>query len=232
MTLKIKASTLHSFLVKTTANGLVTDCKLVFGENALEMKHKDPPGVIYIGGFLDKSAFVEYEPMTLEMKSTETVLKILAMFKDNVINIVRNDNMAKIQDETSSFDLALAEKVACHKEGPIPALDYDNTLLCKKSMADQIVKSSSVVKSDSIVVANENKVLSFSIGKESDKAQVTCATPVDEKKTTTFDLGYFQKLTSNMDIIFDLSIGDNVPSKFHEKTDKYECTYFITPVRE
>jgi len=230
--IKIKANKLKDFLIKTTADGLVSDAKLIFSVTGLKMQHKDEPGVICIVGLLDKSNFNEYEELILDVKSTKTLINALKTFKDNMINIVKKDNMAKILDENGGFDLALAEKIICYKESQ-GELAYKNKILVKKSMVDTIVERSSIVASDEVIILNKDKELSFSIGKESDLANSKAISNVEEELKTSFDLAYFKSITAKLDPIFDFSIGVNgMPSRFEEKTDKYSITYYITPISE
>lgn len=230
MTLKVKAEIIRNFLVKTTADGLVKDCKLVFGAKGLEMMHKDENGVVLIQGLLDKSVFGEYEEMTLEVKDTNTLLKALRTFKDNLLNIVRENNMAKIFDENGGFDLALAEQVDCHFDKELPALEFNNTILTKKSMVTGIAERQGIVASETVLVQNANKELVFQVGEQVDHAQVRMPTNCDVEVSAVFDADYFNKLAKNFDAVFDLSIGfEGTPSRFVEKTDKYAITYYLTP---
>lgn len=233
MVLKIEANKLREFIVKTTADGLVKDCYLDFKEDGLHMSHKDEQGVVLIVGVLDKSNFKGYDPVNLVIKDSNVFIKSLKTFGDNLLNIVKKDNMVRIFDENGGFDLALAESVDCHFDKPVPGLEYNNTILVKKSMVTGIVERSSIVKSESILVQNVGKELIFQIGEETDHADVRMPTSVEQDVTTSFDLEYFKNLTKNFDTVFDLSIGfDGVPSKFVEKNDKYSIIYFLTPVGE
>ncbi len=228
--LKIKANLLKDFIVKTTANGFIPDCKLRFTSNGLEMGHKDSAGVILIVGVFATTNFAEYEVCDIDVKSTETLIKSLKTFKDNVIQIVKQNNVVKIMDENGSFTLTTAEKVDCYREGGVPGLTYDHNILVKKSIIDSIVEKSSIIKTEDVIVNNVNNKLTFTIGKESDTASMDLMTTVKDSKSATFNLEYFKKLTDHLDTIFDLSIGDGgTPSKFLEKTDKYTVVYFLTP---
>jgi len=230
MALKIKADTLHDFIVKATAKGLVADCKLVFDELGLRMQHKDSPGMVYIDAFLDKTAFVDYEAMTLEVKSTDVLLKALVQFGDNVIQLARTETMARVFSDTMGFDLALAENVVCHKVVDTSKLVYDHNIIVRSSMAKQLVEMAKVVKSDEVFVQNAGKELIYHLGKASDKASVKSPTLIDANYVTTFDLTYFTKLTANMAPMVEFSIGCERPSKWTEKTDKLVITYLLTPV--
>lgn len=233
MVLKIEANKLKEFIVKTTADGLVKNCLLAFKEDGLHMAHKDEQGVVLIIGILDKSNFKGYEVIDLTVKDTNVLIKSLKTFSDSLLNIVKNENMVRIFDDNGGFDLALAESVDCHYDKPVPGLEYNNSILVKKSMVTGIVERSTIVKSESILVQNVEKELIFQIGEETDHADVRMPTVVDQNVTATFDLEYFKNLSKNFDTVFDLSIGfDGVPSKFVEKNDKYSILYFLTPVGE
>jgi hypothetical protein len=194
------------------------------------MNHKDEAGVICVCGLLNRASFNDYEEMTLDIKDTAKLVQALKTFKDNTINIVKEGNMVKILDENGSFDIALAEKILCFREGGIPGLQYDNKILMKKSTVEDIIEKGKIVDSDEVSIVNENKVLTLKIGKESDKAESKMMSTCDKKKESVFDISYFKTLVGNFDTIFDISIGDEgMPSKFEEKTDKYNVVYFITP---
>ena len=139
MVTKIKANVLKDFIKKSTVNGTIEDCKLEFKENGLNMCHKDQPGVILVAGVLDKKAFNTYEEMELPIKNSKVLIAVLGTFSDNIINIVKVDNMVKFQDENGGIDLSLAEEVMCFKEG-VPELEYDNKVLIKKSMIKIITR--------------------------------------------------------------------------------------------
>jgi hypothetical protein len=99
-------------------------------------------------------------------------------------------------------------------------------------MVDSIIKSAKLVKSESVVAKNTDKVFSLNIGQETDKAQVTCPTTIDEELKTTFDLKYFERISKALGLIFDMSIGGDMPSKFMEKSDKHNLLIYMTPVSE
>ena len=232
MIMKIKANILKDFVTKCTANGLIEDCKLEFKEQGLNMIHTDLQGVIFIVGVLDKSAFDEYEQMTLEIKSTMPFIKALATFGDNIINIIKKDLMAKIMDENGGFDLALAEQITCARDN-MPVLEYNNVLIIKKSLFDIIYKRNEIVQTDEIEINVGNKEINFMIGKESDKAQSKTITSFEGNGSAKFDWDYFKNLTLNMGMIVDMSLGfKGVPTKFIEKTDKMCVTYYLTPITE
>jgi hypothetical protein len=229
--LKIKASELLNFIKKTTADGQVEDCSLRLKPEGLSMIHKDEAGVILIGGVLSKSSFSEYEEMVINVKDTKVLLDTLKSFKDNIINIVKKDNMMRILDEDGGFDLALAESVKCVKDA-IPEFAYDNKSLIKKSSVLTILERNKIVKSDEIKVNMENKEITFEIGKESDKAHTKTLTSYEGKKNVSFDYTYFQTIVSNLDPVFDISFDKDFPSLVEEKTDKYTIKYFLTPMSE
>lgn len=233
MVLKIKANELRNFVKKTTASGLIEDCKLDFKEDGLHMCHKDQQGVILIGGVLAKTAFNTYEVMEIPIKSSKTLITVLGTFKDNLINIVKEDNMVKIMDENGGIDLSLAEEVSCYKDG-LPDLKYDNTVAVKKSMVDTIMQRNSIINTDELKVVLENKKILFKIGKEVDKAEVSEITTCENNLSADFDLPYFQKLTSEMDQIVDLSLSPEAghPSMFEEKSVNYTINYYLTSISE
>jgi len=232
MTIKIKADALKDFFVKATADGLVTDAKLEFLATGLQMRHKDPAGIIYVAAFLSKTEFLDYSSpeTTLEIPDTGVLLQVLKTFGDATIQINREGNMAKIQSEDSSFDLTLGEKIECFKSGDIPKLEYTHSIICKKSMMDNIIKAAKIVKTDSIQALNKEKQFSFSIGKESNKAKVTCPTAIDEELKTLFDRNYFERVYNALGLLFDLSIGGEMPSRFTEKSDKHNLLIYMSPI--
>lgn len=231
MVLKVKADVLRDFIKKTTASGLIEDCKLDFKEDGLHMCHKDQPGVILIAGVLDKKVFNQYENVSIPIKNSKTLITVLGTFKDNIINIVVKDNMIKIMDENGGIDLALAEQVSCHKEGA-PSLEYETTVVVKKSMIDLIVQRNAIIGSDEIKIAVENKKLFFKVGKEVDKAEVSEITNSNSEINVDFDLPYFKSLTSEMDSIVDLSLSKELPSRFAERSLNYVIEYYLTPITE
>lgn len=231
MVLKVKADVLKDFIKKTTASGSIEDCKLEFKDNGLNMCHKDTPGVILIAGVLDKKVFQQYEVVTIPIKSSKTLITVLTTFKDNLINIVVDKNMIKIMDENGGIDLALAEQVSCHKEG-IPSLEYDNSVVVKKSMIDLIIQRNNIINSDEVKVIVENKKLFFKIGKEVDKAEVSEITNSSANVKADFDFSYFKNLTSEMDSIVDLSLSTELPSRFEENSLNYKIQYYLTPITE
>ena len=231
MVTKIKANILKDFLKKSTVNGAIEDCKLQFKSDGLNMIHKDQPGVILVAGVLDKKAFNGYEEMEIPIKNSKTLIDVLSTFGDNIINIVKSDNMIKLQDENGGIDLALAEEVICHKEG-VPELEYDNKIIIKKSMVDTISKRNSIVKSDELKVILKDKKILLKVGKEIDKAEVSEIVNSDKEVETNFDWSYFKSLTEQMDSIVDLSLSKELPSKFEEKSEMYSIQYFLTPITE
>lgn len=231
MVLKIKANELLTFIKKTTASGKVEDCSMKFIAEGLSMIHKDEAGVILIGGLLSKTAFSDYEEMEINIKDTGILLKTIASFKDNVINIIKKDNMLRILDEDGGFDLALAEKVQCVKDA-IPDLEYDNKSLIKQSSVTTILERNKIVKSEDVNVVIENREIIFGVGKESDKAHTKSITNFEGTKKVVFDYVYFEILATNFDPVFDMCIDEELPSSFEEKTDKYTIKYFLTPINE
>jgi hypothetical protein len=227
--IKIKASVLREFLLKTTANGTITDGKLQFTDKGLEMYHKDEPGVIAVCGILNKANFPEYEIMSLNVKSTDQILKGLKTTKDNIINIVKQGNNVKIMDENGGFDLSQAEKILLFLEGGVPGLTYDHSVLVKKSMVDDIIEKSKIVSSDEMKIVNKDKKLMFVVGNEADSAYAEALSSVEKEYSSEFEIMYIDTLASVLDPIFNLSIGGKVPSRFEEKTDKYNVIYFLTP---
>jgi len=227
--IKIKANVLREFLLKTTANGTITDGKLQFTEKGLEMYHKDEPGVICVCGVLNKANFPEYETMSFNVKSTDQILKGLKTMKDNMINIVKKDNIVKILDENGGFDLSLAENVQLFREGGVPGLEYDHSILVKKSMVEDIIEKSKIVSSDEMRILNKDKKLRFIVGNESDSAHSEAMSSVDKEYGSEFEITFINTLSPVLDPIFNLSIGAELPSKIEEKTDKYTVVYFLTP---
>jgi hypothetical protein len=230
--IKVKASELKDFVVKCTADGLIQDCVLNFTDKGLEMVHTDSQGVIYIAGLMDKKCFSEYENIKLEIKSTKPFINALATFKDSIINIHKKDLSAKIIDEDGGFDFSLAEKVVCVREG-IPQLEYNNSIIIKQSLFNSLFSRNNIVKTDEVLVSISNKEVKFIIGKESDKAEVKTITTYEGELKEFYDWNYFKDLTSNLGLVFDMSVGkDGVPTKFTEKTDKFSIVYFLTPISE
>lgn len=227
--IKVKASTLRNFLLKTTANGTITDGKLKFTEKGLEMYHKDEPGVICVCGILNKPNFSEHEVMELNVKSMDQILKGLKTMKDNIINIVKEGNNVKIMDENGGFDLALAENIKSYMESGIPRLEYDHSILVKKSMVDDIIEKSKIVSTDEIKIFNKDKKLKFIAGNESDSSYSEALSSVEKELSSEFEINFVNNLACVLDPIFNLSIGGKLPSRFEEKTDKYTTIYFLTP---
>lgn len=231
MVLKVKADKLMNFVKKSTASGMIEDCKLEFKMDGLHMCHKDQPGVILIAGVLDKSVFNEYEEMNISIKNAKTLITVLSTFKDNLINIIKENNMVKIMDDNGGIDLALAEQVSCHKDG-VPDLKYESNVIIKKSMIDTIMQRNSIINTDEIKVSVKDSKLLFNIGKEVDKAEVSEITNCENNIEVDFDLPYFQKLTSIMDQIVDLSLSTEYPSRFEEKSNNYTIQYYLTAISE
>ena len=231
MVTKIKANILKEFIRKSTVNGTIEDCKLEFKSGGLNMCHKDQPGVILVVGVLDKKAFNTYEEMELPIKNSKVLISVLSTFSDNIINIIKVDNMVKFQDENGGIDLSLAEEVMCFKDG-VPELEYDNKVLVKKSMVKIISDRNGIVKSDEIKVVIKDKKITLKIGKEIDKAEVSEIVNTDKEVEANFDWSYFKTLTDEMDSIVDLSLSTELPSKFEEKSEMYTIQYFLTPITE
>lgn len=229
MVLKVKANVLRDFVVKSTANGLINDCKLTFGDKGLTMSHKDQPGVILIQSFLDKSAFSEYNVITVSVKDTQRFIKSLKTFGENMVNIVAENNMMKIMDENGGFELAMAESVSCVFDKPLN-LPHEYKVLVKKSTVENIVERSKIIQSEDVRVLNRNKTLAFQIGKESDLAQTQMISSEEREFSILFDLVYFKTLVENFDPVFDMHIGTaEIPAKFEEKTQTYSIAYYLTP---
>jgi hypothetical protein len=231
MVIKIKANILKDFIKKSTVNGTIEDCKLEFKKDGLNMCHKDQPGVILVVGMLDKKAFNTYEEMELPIKNSKTLISVLGTFSDNIINIIKADNMVKFQDENGGIDLSLAEEVICFKDG-VPELEYDNKVLVKKSMVKVISDRNGIVKSDEVKVVIKDKKIYLKIGKEIDKAEVSEMANTDKNIEANFDWTYFKTLTDEMDSIVDLSLSNELPSKFEEKSEMYTIQYYLTPITE
>ena len=231
MVLKIKSDLFKTFIKKATANGLIENCKLQFKEDGLHMVHKDQPGVVLIAGILSKEAFNEYETMDISIKSSSTLISVLTSFKDNLINIAISDNMVRFMDENGGIDLAMAEEVTCFKDGA-PDLKYDTKVIVKKSMIATITERNNIIKSDEIKISIKDKKLLFNIGKEVDKAEVSELTNCEKDISADFDLPYFKSLTAEMDAIVDLSLSNEFPSMFEEKSDKYTINYYLTAISE
>ena len=94
----IKANDLLSYLKKTTANGLVEDCKLCFTKEGLDMQHINKQRNILIKGNLAREVFEKYTTMEINIKNTDTLLKVLKTFGDSMINIASENNMIKIRE--------------------------------------------------------------------------------------------------------------------------------------
>lgn len=230
--IKIKADILKPFVEKCTSNSTITDMRLCFTKKGLEMTHKDEPGVIFIAGILNKSAFAQYEECVISLPVTSAVIETLKSFNDNIINIVHDDHTVRILDENGGIDLVQAETVTSAQEG-IPDLSYDNKILVKKSMIDTLMARDKIIKSDNVSIKVCDKELVMEIGKESNKAHTKAISGYDGEVSSIFDLPYFKKLTEKLDPIFDLSLSnEGLPAKIEEKTDKYHIIYFLTPMSE
>jgi hypothetical protein len=231
--IKVKANILRDFLKKTTAQGLVSNGKLVFSDKGLNMCHKDEMGVILIAGNLTKVNFVELEACELNVKSMDSLLKVLNTFRENIVNIVVQKNAFRVMDESSGYDIVMAEEVSCFREKGLPEITYDNKTLLKKEVMDKVLEMSGIVKSQNVTISNNAKKLTLQVGEETDKAQATTFSNFEAEKKTVFNIDYFKKLTGDMGLIVDFSMGDGAtPSKFEEKAEKYDVTYFITPITE
>jgi len=228
--IKVKANILKNFIQKTTGNELIQDCKLNFTEKGLVMTHKDSPGIIFISGTLYKTNFVEYEEMSIDIKSTITLIKTLKSFKDNVINIIKEGNMAKFFDASGSLDLATAEMIECFKDVKLD-FKYDNISTIPKIVIDTVIERNSIVATEEMMINIENKQVSFVLGQESDVAQTHCDTRFEGKKSVLLNFDYFSKLAGVFDTVFNMSIHDDekTPMKFSEKTNEYEIDYYLTP---
>lgn len=230
--IKIQADKLKTFVEKCTANGTIQSCNLNFQKDGLFMQNKDEDFVICISGLLAKNNFAEYEEMILNMPSSTILLKTLGTFDKNVINIVQKENMVRFMDENGGVDLTLAEKVDCYVES-LPELEYDNKFIVKKSTMETIIERQKLVDSDNMVeVINKNKKLTFKMGKMSNLAESFVQSTEEKEIRTLFNLEYFEKLINKMDPIVDLSINQELPSKFEENNDKYRIIYFLTPITE
>ena len=235
MAIKVNANDFLVFLKKTTANGLVEDCKLKFTNNGLEMQHINIKKNILIDGNFPKDNFDAYENTEINIKNTETLLKALVTFGDTMINIVVKDNMVRIMNSTGGIDLSQAENVECYDAESIEKvtdIEYDNALVIKKSMIDTIIKLNSIIKSEQIIVELKDKKVSFNIGDKIDKANVHENVTSDKECRAVFEFTLFQKLTSQMDMLIDLSLAAEVPTRFVENSDKHTITYYLMSSEE
>lgn len=233
--IKIKADDLLVYLKKTTANGLVEDCKLNFTKEGLSMQHINPQRNILIKGNLAREAFAAYSTMEINIKNTDTLLKVLATFGDNIINIVAQDNMVKIMDSNGSIDLAEAEKVECYSPKSLEKvtdIEYDNSIIIKKAMISTILKRNSIIKSDQVIVELKDKKIAFGIGDKIDKASVNENVTSDKEYKVLYEIGLFEKLTKEMDMLIDLSLHSSAPSRFTENTENFEIEYYIVSIDE
>ena len=231
MVTKIKAENLKRFLKKTTANATIEDCKLKFTVDGLEMQHKNMQGTIFIKGVLPKTSFDEYETMEINIKNTETLLKVLDTFGDNIINIVKENDMIRIMDSNGGIDLSVAEAIECYKE-TAPELEYTNAFVMKKSMIDTIVKRNSIIKSDEITMELKDKKVKLDIGDRIDKANVYENVTSEEEVKATFEFALFDKLTSQMDILLDVSLSNDKPTRFTENSEDYSIEYYLINIDE
>jgi hypothetical protein len=230
MVLKVNANDFLVFLKKTTANGLVEDCKLKFTNNGLEMQHINQQRNILIDGNFPKENFDSYENTTINIKNTETLLKVLSTFGDVLINIVVKDNMVKIMDATGGIDLSQAEKVECYDDAAVEKvsnIEYDNAVVIKKSMIDTIVKRNNIIKAEQVIVELKDKKITFSIGDKIDTANTHENVTSDKECKAVFEFALFQRLASQMDMLIDLSLSSDTPSRFVENTEKHTITYYL-----
>lgn len=231
--IKIKADILKNFLVKTTANGNITEANINFSKEGLVMQHKDSAGVIAICGILGRTNFLEYQEFNFITRDVPKLLQILKLNKDNVINLVLEENatgkVVSILTESGGISLPVAEKIESFLES-VPGLEYDNKILVKKSTFDDIIEKSKIVECDEMKIINAKKELTLSIGKEVGSAYSKALSNLEAEKETSFNLAYFKLLVDNFDAVLDFSIDANLPSKFEEKTDKYNVIYFLTPL--
>jgi len=230
MVLKIKADILLGFLRKTTANGLVEDCKLKFTKEGLDMQHINLQRNVMIQGVLPKDIFDSYENTEINIKNTETLLKVLATF------IVSSDNMVKIMDRNGGIDLSLAEKVECYNAEAIAKvsdIEYDNSAVIQKSTFDVIKKRNDIIKSEQIVVELKDKKMILAIGDKIDKANVIQDVTVDANCRVVFEYDLFDKLSKQFDVMVDVSLtAEAAPSRFAENGDDYSITYYLMSSEE
>lgn len=229
MTTQIKASILKIFIDKATVNGKVEDCKLQFLPEGLVMRHKDLPGILFVDAVLSKEAFDSYESnVSINVKNSLTLSKVLKTFGDNVIQITVENGQALFQSANGGYQLTLAEKVICHKENA-PDLKYltaEDTVI-PASQLKLIVERNSIVNHNIVYTSIADKKLTMSVGKENDSADVILATDSVANVKTQFDSEYFEQVTKVFDDVVIASLDAEKPSKFVERTNTSVITVYL-----
>lgn len=232
MTTQIKANVLKTFIDKATVNGLIEDCKLVFGPNGIDMLHKDLPGIILVDAHLDAEAFEQYENgFTIEVKNSLMLSKILKTFDAEIIQITKEGSQALFQTEKGGYQLTLAEDVICWKEQK-PELDYENVSVIPASQLNKIVERNKIVNHDTVYTILQANKFHLKVGKENDEASVIIDTEAKGEYVTQFDSVYFEKITAVFNDVVKISLDNAKPSKFTESVDKMTVTVYLTKLAD
>jgi hypothetical protein len=228
MTTQIRANVLKTFIDKATVNGLVEDCKLVFTDNGISMRHKDLPGVILVEAELSKDAFEVFEKVSdINVKNSKTLSSVLKTFGENIVQIVVKDNQVVFQTENGGYQLTLAEDVVCYKDKS-PELSYAGETFIPVGQLKLIVERNKIVNSDLVYVTNKDSQLALKVGKESDTADVIISSDITDEIATQFDATYFEEITKVFNEVATVSLDSKKPSKFVEKANGMTVTVYIS----
>jgi len=224
---------------------LVSDVKIKFDPDKLEIVAMDPANVAMIIFKLLSSSFVEYdvgdgESIAVNLDSLKQILGRAKPSDSIIFEVDEEKNRLKIQfkgENTKNFSLALLETQ--ERDQKVPGLDFPGFIELNTSIFNDVIDDMDIISDSIILSLEDNGLVIESVGNTSDaKAHIK---PLEEGRIkinsrdiikSKYSIEYLKKIAKGGKLanLVSLEFGNDYPLKVDYKIkDKLQLTTILAP---
>jgi hypothetical protein len=228
--MRIKTKTLTGFLTKIQMTGTqqLREAIFRFEKEGLKISANTEPQQARVIGWLNKTAFVEYEELgNVGMNDIANAVKVFDRFGE-IINIKKEGNLLTVKGDNKTVNIELVNENFLNTDTAEPNLTFTETFDMTSIKLHDILKDVTLNKDSILTIKTAEKSVMFSnTGKYKFTNTIEAQTC---KGGVQVSFGEpFIDCTSELDGNLQISVGTDYPCKIMEKTENTIITIIIAP---
>ena len=231
--MKINSKTLADFIKKVTINGSIPDGILKFQTDGLVLTVSDITRIGAVSGLLKSSNFVEYNQMSIPVKSFNTLISALNSMSGN-ITLTKESNIFRIISDSNEFDMIMPDEqfVECNL-AELPPLGHDGGFELDGNFWTTVKKNTQILGTTKVGVVAEVKSGMFYVRTGEDGFDKgTAKIAVDYKDVRARYGPTFLEFISAISGKIMVAFNDNYPMLITSKDADSMIRWMIAPIVE
>jgi len=224
--MKVDAKEFHEFIKKCSLNGRIDTCIIRGDDNGLTIKVRSGNAVAVAGQLTTIK-----ENITLPIKSTSTLLRILSTFTDKVM-MEKKENVLKIYDEEREAEIVLAgEEFIENDLKEDLKFTYEGDMTVKGEMFRRALTNRDIVRGETMLLEVKDNIFSISTQREkSDKMVEKCKVDYKDCRNEMGQVAVdvFQILGEEVRV----AMKTDYPVKIVDATEDMKVVYHIAPLEQ